>query len=229
MRPTDKGPLKLTRRALVAGAVGLGLPIVRSFAEGEDLADGRFRDEIVELLHRLRPDWTVETTASPVALSIRRRTVYLVNLYQSVRGVSGRERTAKTLSFFDAMTETGDNLDDKTFDAVRNRLRARIVTAAAAANSSEDKIRILSRPFSAKARIAYVVDNPHTMAYVANGKLAQWGVGADAVHAASIANLDAISEDVPIDPRTPPSGSGYFAVLQTSTITPPRGCSRLNS
>jgi uncharacterized protein YtpQ (UPF0354 family) len=214
MRPNDKGPLKLTRLVFAAGAAGLALPVVNSFAEGDDLTDGRFRAEIAELLHREHPDWQVETMTSPLSLEVRHTTVYLVNLHQSVRDVRGAQRTAKILTFLNAMTSTRNDLDDKTFDVVRNRLRARVVNAAMAANSSEDKIRILSRPFSAKARIAYVIDNPHTMAYVAHGKLEQWGVGADAVHAASIANLDTISKDVPIDAKTPPSGSGYFAVLQ---------------
>jgi uncharacterized protein YtpQ (UPF0354 family) len=198
---------------MVAGGAALALSPIQTFAAADDLADGRFRDEIVELLHRLRPDWPVETTDSPIALRIRQTDVYLANLHRSVAGVSGEARKAKILSFVDAMA-AGDDTNDKTFEAVRNRLRARIVTAAAAANSAEEKIRILSRPFSAKARIAYVIDNPHTMAYVANGKLALWGVGADVVHSASIANLDTISVDVPIDARTPPAGSGYFAVLQ---------------
>jgi uncharacterized protein YtpQ (UPF0354 family) len=211
MRPTNK--VNLRRRAMIAGAAALAISPIRSFAAADDLADGRFRDEVVELLHRLRPDLPVETTDSPVALRIRQNLVYLVNLHQAVSGASAEARKAKVLSFVDAMA-AGDDSNDKTFEAVRNRLRARIVTAAAAANSAEEKIRILSRPFSAKARIAYVIDNPHTMAYVAHGKLEQWGVGADAVHAASIANLDTISKDVPIDAKTPPSGSGYFAVLQ---------------
>lgn len=198
---------------MVAGGAALALSTIRTFAAADDLADGRFRDEVVELLHRLHPDWPVEMTESPVALRIRQTDVYLVNLHRSVAGVSGEARKAKILSFVDAMA-AGDDSNDKTFEAVRDRLRARIVNAAMAANSAEEKIRILSRPFSAKARIAYVIDNPHTMAYVASGKLEKWSVGADAVHAASIANLDAISRAVPIDARTPPSGAGYFAVLQ---------------
>jgi uncharacterized protein YtpQ (UPF0354 family) len=111
------------------------------------------------------------------------------------------------------MSATGGD-DEKTFEAVRSRLRARIVSAEMVAQSGSDKLMLVTRPFSPKARIGYVVDRAQTMAFVSTGSLDKWSASADAVHASAIENLDALSRDVEIQPHAPHPGSGLYAAIQ---------------
>ncbi len=179
----------------------------------DPLASGEFRGEVVELLRRERPNWRLELPDSSLALLVNGHQIYLANLYQAAIGATGPRREAGILAFFDEMESGFDEARPETFDAARTRLRARIVNANAAANGVNDKLTLLSRPFSLKARIAYVIDSPHTMAYVSKGDPDKWKVTADVIHAAAIENLDAISRDVPIEPRAPQAGSGLFVAM----------------
>jgi uncharacterized protein YtpQ (UPF0354 family) len=51
------------------------------------------------------------------------------------------------------------------------------------------------------------------MAYVSQRDLERWAVTVGTIHAAGIANLDAISGDVPIKTQAPDQGSGLFSVV----------------
>ncbi len=210
------GTAAATRRAWIAGSSTLGLVVFAGgpVAAADALASGQFRDEVVEVLRAERPNWRPELPADPTALVVDHNPMYLGNLYQNCRGATASERAARILRFFDAMTSGLSEVGEKTFDAVRSRLRARIINAAAAANSADEKLMLLTRPFSAKARIGYVVDSPMTMAFVSRRTLDRWAVTADAVHAAAIANLDAASQNVPIEPHDVDPGSGIFVAVQ---------------
>ena len=72
---------------------------------------------------------------------------------------------------------------------------------------------LLTRPFSERARIAYVIDSPRTMQFVSQQELVKWAVATDAVHAVGVANLDEISLDIPIETRAPDSGSGLYTAI----------------
>ena len=207
----------VTRRAAAAGAAaiaGVGFALASGFALATDtLTSGQFRDEVVELLRRERPNWKLELPDNPLVLLVNGRPTYLANLYQGAIAATGPRREKGILSFFDAMASGFDETPPANFDAVRTRLRARIVSAHAAANGADDKMMLLSRPFSRKARIAYVIDSPQTMSFVSKRDPDKWMVTADAIHAAAVENLDAISGDVPIEPHAPPTGSGLFVAM----------------
>jgi hypothetical protein len=205
-----------TRRGLALGVAAVGLVgATNRLLAADELASGQFRDEAAALLRRERPNWQLELPADPTVLKIDRELVYLNNLYQTVGGYPQPQRDAGILRFFDAMMAGFGESDVKTFEAARARLRARLVNAAAAGvYSDDDKRALLTRPFSLKARIAYVIDNPQTMAFVSKGRLDLWGVTAEALHATAIENLEAISREVAIEPHAPDSGLGLFVILK---------------
>jgi hypothetical protein len=190
-----------TRRAFAAGALAaLAAPLPAMAAD--PLASGQFRDEVVTLLRRQRPKLRVELPPHPAALRVGSMQIYLANLYQSCLEATGARREALILTFFDAMTPAPDEEVGTTFEAARPRLRPRIITGAA------DRTTLLTRPFSDKTRIAYVIDNPQTMAFVSKGEADKWDVAVEAIHAAALENLDRASSDIPIRPQAPHSGSG---------------------
>lgn len=118
------------------------------------------------------------------------------------------------MTFADAIASTSADFGGTTFESVRDRLRAHIFNAAAAAASANGKLTLLTRPFSPQARIVYVIDSPVAMAFVQKDKLELWKVTADDVHSVAIENLESISRDIPIAPRTPLSGLGQYAIVQ---------------
>jgi hypothetical protein len=204
----------VTRRAAAAGAAALiGAGLVPGFARAaDDLASGQFRAEVIETLRREHPDWRMESPADPTVLEVEGARAYLGNLYQTLGGATRPEREARIKAFFNVLPSKPG--DEGGFAAVKGRLRARIVNAELASNSAEEKLLLLTRPFSPKALISYVVDSEFAMAYVSKSSLEHWRATADAVHAAAIENLDAISRDVAIEPRAPHPGEGLFAVVQ---------------
>ena len=213
MQRVSAAPIEVTRRGWAAGAAAFALAGPVSAAEGDALTSGQFREEVIALLRRERSRWRLEAPANPLVLLVDGHILYLVNLYQTALRATGPGRQQAILAFFDKMESGFAEQMPATFEAVRDRLRARIVSAEAAANGASDKVTILSRPFSLKTRIAYVVDSAETMAYVSKERPDQWKVTADAIHAAAIENLDAISRDVRIEPKAPPDGSGLFVAL----------------
>jgi uncharacterized protein YtpQ (UPF0354 family) len=180
----------------------------------DPLASGQFRDEVVEVLRRNRPNLRFELSSDPAVLSIDKGRVYLGNLYQNCSGATRQERETRILQFIDAMASGFGDLDVKTFEAARGRLRARIVSAELVAQSAEEKLALLARPFSEKARIVYVIDSPRSMAFVSKGMIEKWAAAPDAVHAAALDNLDGISRDVSIEPRAPHPGSGLYVAIE---------------
>jgi len=207
-------PCISTRRAFAAGALAAALATPLPAFAADPLASGQFRDEVVALLRRQRPKLQLELLPHPAALRVGRQEVYLANLYQSCLEATGARREAIILAFFDAMTSAPDDEVGKTFEAARGRLRPRIIRAAASSTGADDRLTPLTRPFSGKTRIAYVIDNPQTMAFVSKGKPDQWGVAADAIHAAAVENLDRSSRDIPIRSQAPHPGSGLVVIMQ---------------
>jgi uncharacterized protein YtpQ (UPF0354 family) len=217
MRRAPAGRLSLTRRDVAAGIASLAFSGVASpavFAAADGLASGQFRDEVVEVLRRNRPNLRLELSPDPAVLTVDQGRVYLGNLYQNCTGATHQEREARILQFFDAMASALGGMNVGTFETVRTRLRARIVSAEAVANSADEKLILLTRPFSEKARIAYVIDSPQSMAFVSKGMLDKWAVAPDAVHATAVANLDDISRNVSIEPLAPHPGSGLYVAIQ---------------
>jgi uncharacterized protein YtpQ (UPF0354 family) len=205
----------VTRRAWMTGATSaviLGGAIHTGLAE-EATSLQQFRDEVVATLRVRRPNLRLTLPDNPLVVQVDRHEVYLANLFQDCVGQPREKREAQIVNLFDEMLAGFAEPEVKTFEAARPRLRARIVSAEVAANAT-GRLALVVRPFSAKARTVYVIDSPTTMAYVSLNTLAEWSVTAEAIHAPSIDNLDAISRDLPIEKWTPVSGSGVYAAIQ---------------
>ena len=205
-----------SRRTLTAGAAALALACLSPrFALAAALTSEQFRDEAIEILRRARPQWRVEAPPDdPTTLLVDNERLYLANLYARYGAAAPSEREAGILRFVDAMRAALREGQAPTFAAARSRLRARLVSAELVAQSGQDGRMLATRPFSPKARIAYVADSPLTMAYVSKNTLEKWSVDEEAVHAAAIENLDAISRDVAIEPHAAHSGSGLVVFIQ---------------
>ena len=213
MHRASTSACRVTRRMAAVGALSfVGVRVVSARAVAADaLASGAFREEVAGLLRRERPNLRLELAANPLVLLVDGHQTYLVNLYQAAVGATGRAREQGILSFFDAMASGFAASLPPTFEGVQSRLRARIVGAVAAGGVGA--VAPLTQPFSPKARIAHVIDSPHATSYVSQRDLERWAVTEGTIRAAGIADLDAISGDVPIKTLPPDQGSGLFSVV----------------
>jgi uncharacterized protein YtpQ (UPF0354 family) len=215
MRRVSLGQLMLTRRSLAAGAISLACASIASpaiFAAAEISMD-QFRNEVVDVLRRNRPNLSLELSEDPASLTVNNGELYLGNLYQTVAGAGRQQRETRILQFIDAMVAALGDTNAGSFETAKARLRARIISAATVNQGSNAKMTMLTRPLSEQARIAYVIDSPRSMQFVSEQTLAKWGVTTDAVHAAGVANLDDISRDLPIETRAPNSGTGLYTAI----------------
>jgi uncharacterized protein YtpQ (UPF0354 family) len=214
MSPVARQLQMATRRAWMTGATSaamLGGAIHAGRAE-EAMSLQQFHDEVVATLRVRRPSLRLTLPDNPLVVQVDGHEVYLANLYRDCVGQPRERREAQIVNLFDEMQAGFAEPEVKTFEAARPRLRARIVSAEVAANAT-GRLALVVRPFSTKARIVYVIDSPTTMAYVSINTLEKWSVMAEAIHAPSIDNLEAISRDLPIKPVAPPSGTGFYVAI----------------
>jgi uncharacterized protein YtpQ (UPF0354 family) len=215
MDPASIRPISMTRRALAAGAVSCLLAdLAPGWALADDaLASGQFRDKIMAFMKRARPDLhLIAPLGDPALITIGNHSIYLNNLYLRVSVAPPEDRETIILDFISAMAEAYDHKEAETFEAARARLRARLVSVELVRQSGEGKLILATRPFSAKARIAYVVDSPQTMEFVSKSTLEKWSVDVEAIHSVAIENLEAISRDVRIEAKGPP-GEGLLVLI----------------
>ena len=203
------------RRAILTGAVALGVSAFVKRARAEnDLDNYKFAQEVLDLLHKLRPDYTFELGSKPATLVKGGQELYLGNLYDLVNGRSGQDRENRILDFVDAVV-TSVNAPSRTqaFDEVRGLLRARIVPEIYETQTLGGDVRMVVRPLSKTTRIAYAIDGEKTVQFVTTQNLSNWTVTADSVHDLAIANLDGLAHDTEIAVKTLNGGAGHYATV----------------
>src|SRR5580704_16028080 len=105
-------PISMTRRTLAAGAVSCLLADLASgwALAGDALESGQFRDKVMALMKRARPDLHLIAPLGDSALiTIDNHSIYLNNLYSRVRVAPPEDREAIILDFISAMAEAYDH------------------------------------------------------------------------------------------------------------------------
>ena len=212
---TERKPLAIPRRTLVKATAVLGLSGLTKHAYAEnDLDNYKFAQDVLNLLHKRRPDYNFVIGSKPATIVSGSHELYLGNLYDLVNGRSGQDRENRILDFVDtSITAVRAPSKTLTFDSVRSLLRARIVPDSYENASAGGDVKIVVRPLSKLTRIAYVIDSEKTVEFVTTQHLSKWTVTADSVHDLAIANLDGMAHDTEIEVRTTDAGSGRYASL----------------
>jgi uncharacterized protein YtpQ (UPF0354 family) len=203
------------RRSIVTGIAALGLPGIPGRAFAADALDsGQFRIEVMALLKQKRPKWQISAARDVTEIMIGSQRAYLGNLYKTLGGRTGKAREDRILDFFDASLAVGkDDPAEKDFGAAKPRLRARIIHRDYETQIKGTGVVMLARPLSDATRIAYVIDSDKTVQYVMAKHATAWPADAETIHAAAIANLDAISTNTEIRAQRSSSGSGRYAAI----------------
>lgn len=210
-------PPKLTRRVTALGVASTSLfAFARPASAADALSNGQFRKEVMALLERKRPQWKLRLEPDPTEFMTGEKRANLGNLYKTLDGLTGKAREDRILEFFDATAAIGqDDPAEKDFKIAQPRLRARLVHVdyETQVNRAGADVKLLVRPMSKDLRVAYVIDSDKAVQYVMAKHLAAWSADAEAVHVAGVANLDALSRDLPIKVQGAASGPGRYAMV----------------
>lgn len=181
------------------------------------LADGRFAQEVIALLSRERPALGTHTTDEPdvIGLEVAGQSLpaNLENLFTQLGNFEAAHHDDIILEHFDALVAGMlliENLGTASFVEVREKLYPQLMASTTRAGDPS----VLTSPLSAKACVGYIVDGGASMAYVKSAWLEGWGVSAEDVHGAAIANLDRLVANDELDVTPADSGEGALVICE---------------
>lgn len=183
----------------------------------DDLENGAFRQEVLALLSRRRPQWKFEPAGKSDTIVSGSKRLYLGNLFDLVQGRRDEDRESHILEFADAVvTVASETSQSKTFEEIRSQLRVRIVPASYETNATPENIGLVLQPLSIAARLACAIDGRSAIEFVTTRHLRAWSMAANPVLATAIGNLDDASQDVEIKVRPERGGPGRFATVNVA-------------
>lgn len=206
--------MAICSRRTTLRSVCLGLPallLTQAGARADDLQDGRFREEVVALLARRHPEWTIVPEPHPVIIMIGNTHIYLGNLYLRVQGMPSDRREQDILSFIeDSMraTRSGAATDNLPYAAAQQRLRPQIVPDEYKAAARD----LVCRPLFAGLSLAYAIDDEKAYQLLRQPTLDDWHVTQDEIEARAIANLETLSASIPLEAKRRLNQHGYIIV-----------------
>jgi hypothetical protein len=168
-------------------------------ARADDLSNGAFKREVLALIKRERPQLKATSARRPDSMVVAGGLMALDNLFRLVRDLSGEERKAAILAFVDSAAVSIEP-EYPTLASAAGRLRVQIVPADYA-TQFKGVSKLVSKPLSRHAVVAYAIDEPTRIVYLSQGLLKTWKVDVAEVSALAIANLERISADVPLDTK----------------------------
>jgi hypothetical protein len=196
-----------------------------SGGRSDDLTMPTFRSEVLAVLRRHFPDKTFSEGADEAAIKYDNPAVpnlgkfnfYLGNLFASVRGLSHDDREDAVVRYFAQQLELETikaHRDEvsATWEGARALLRPRLIPV----DYLKTQNSLLHRDFSHDVMIAYSLDLGKFDEFVSDTHASKWGVTIDTIHPTTIANLEALSKDIPIKVRPASGGApgGFAAVDQ---------------
>lgn len=141
--------------------------------------------------------------------------IYLENTFRESEQASVQEQSMRIRRLVDAVV--GATAGKDTWEQARPRLRPVLRAGTFGAGVVSGPTALVSRPALPFLIEAVVVDEPTSMAYVTQARLAGWGVTADEVFATARANLSALvhvtdepPSEGPVVLRFVDDGDGYF-------------------
>lgn len=173
--------------------------MAQSIAENE-----AFRNEVVQLLGKHRPQWVLELTKDQQELKWGNYCAYLGNLQKTVADDKGEARNQAILDFFDKVFHPSSEIDrPRNFSEIKNTLVARVVPTDYAKGLCNTPSGILLRPFSRYLNIGYVFEDAdnkkeNSSTFVLNSDLSTWKISIEDLHKEAVANLEKASENVEV-------------------------------
>lgn len=206
--------MAICSRRTTLRSVCLGLPallLTQAGARADDLQDGRFREEVVALLARRHPEWTVAPEADPTTIAIASTHISLNNIYLRVQGMPWDQREQEIVAFVEnsmQATRSGAAADNLSYPAAQARLRPQIVPDEYKSAARD----LVCRPLFAGLSLAYAIDDEKAYQLLRQPTLDGWHATQNEVEARAIANLEAISASIPLEVRRRLNRHGYIIV-----------------
>jgi hypothetical protein len=205
---------------LLGGSVALALVPTRALSDTEE--DG-FRQTVIVLLSRRHPEWHVELGADPQTIKIGTAEIYLDNIYRYVRDLPAAERDDKIVALIEnGVARSATSPEKPEFAAASNRIRPQIVPPDYLRQARD----LVHRAFFAGLIVAYAIDEKERYELIRQPDIDSWHVGQPEIEARAIENLEAVSAEISLSPRSNPDGGAFVACLRPTAMTQPDCCCR---
>jgi hypothetical protein len=187
-------------------------------------ADDTFRREVLATLARLRPQLVVQPRSEPNILLVSNRVeVSLDNLQRNLDKTSDpAKRETAIVAFIEQATLQGTKDSAVVpFAEIKAKLYAHLAPSEYLAHTSG---ALIHREFPSKTLVAAIaIDGANTLEVVQQKHLDGWGIGADAVHAAALQNLENFAATIPLNARPSKNGIGTYCTIDATRHTLPNG------
>ena len=173
-----------------------------------------FRDQVLEIMRRKFPDARARPGPDDGSISVESAIFNLDNIYATAHLLPVADREAAVVDFVARLLESRDRsrtAKDIGWVEAKGVLRARLVPVHHFPPDAE----ILRRPFSPGVVVGYAIDHGRQVRFASRSDRAQWKVKLDQIHEAAVANLESLSEAVPLE-ISEARGGGRFLVVDTN-------------
>jgi hypothetical protein len=186
--------------------------------------DDTFRREVLATLARLRPNLVVKPRSEPNMLLVSNRfEVSLDNLQRNLDKTSdpAKRETAIVAFIEQATQQAAKDSAAVPFAEIKANLFSHLAPAEYIARTSGT---LIHRDFPSKTLVAAIaIDGANTLEVVQQKHLDGWGVGADAVHATALQNLENFAATIPLNASTSKKGTGKYCTVDATRHTLPNG------
>jgi uncharacterized protein YtpQ (UPF0354 family) len=200
----------ISRRGLVAGASFASTAAFSIQTEANELSDGRFRDELIELILNERPQLHPVKGRDLQTIKLGNAEVYLGNIFATVKELPKPERRKALLNFVDTFIATSVKKLDLPLDQALVRLRAQIAPAAYVKQFPS----MVHSPLTTEVVIASVLDQESSYRFVTDADLKSWALKEYTVRQHAVSNLDHEASKIPIQVRALGAGDGRFVLFE---------------
>jgi uncharacterized protein YtpQ (UPF0354 family) len=203
------------RRRLVAWPVALFAGVLNTkIALGQPRDIAKFRSEVLEILRRRFPETPAVAGDNDGSIRLETVTVNLHNIYAAVQQLPVDRKEAAIIEFLQRAVEASNRArtaSTPSWPEVRKVIYPRLLSV----DYLKAGMMILHRQFAADVILGYVIDYGQTVGFVDTKAFESWGIANDLLHDTAIANLEALSLKVAIEPMRPPDGAGRFVAIAT--------------
>jgi uncharacterized protein YtpQ (UPF0354 family) len=198
------------RRRGLLGFAAL-LPVQAAFGQSGDMR--LFRTQVLQFFRQKYPDIPVNPGKDDSTIEIEAGTIDLTNIHATVRDLPADKRQAAAMDVVEKLMESLVPLQrEKALSwaeakpLVRPRLMAR--------DHLHTAPDLLHLEFSPRVIVCYVIDGERHVRFVNRAEVERWDLPPPMVHDEAIANLEKLSQDVPIEVKQA-KGGGRFAFVDT--------------
>ena len=200
----------LNRRRLFYGIAILPWRITLAGAADGDPSPTAFRREVLDILHDSFPekDFTPAVDAEEIVFGDSR--IYLGNLRSLVAGMRRDQRRVEIVKWFSSAMASLDEVSPKDWATAQPLLRVKLLTREYVQPLPE----MVYFPLVGDFVMALVIDLRRGDEYVTHSNLSDWYVDLTTLRDRGVANLEAMSRNIDLQPSKPPGGRGAFIAVQ---------------